>query len=60
MVSKLLKNPKNKNFIFTQNFKENSKITFKVTLTIKKAIENVKNAKNTCLLRILRKIQNKS
>ena len=26
-------------------------------MTIKKAIENIKNAKNTCLLRILRRIQ---
>ena len=50
--------PKHAKNIFTQNFKENSKIIVKITLTVKKAAKNVKNTKNVCFLRILRRIQN--
>ena len=61
MAYKLLKTIKNvkkyKNIIFTQNFKENPKITVKITVTIKKVFENIKTTKNTHSLRILRRIQ---
>ena len=61
MVSKPLKTVKNvkkyKTIISTQNFKENPKILVETTAVLKEAIQNVKNVKNTCLLRILMRIQ---
>ena len=60
LVSKPLKMIKNikkcKIFISTQNFRKNPKIIVKITVTIKKAIKNIKNTKNICLLRIVRRI----
>ena len=60
LISKPLKTVKNikkyKKFISTQNFKKNLKIIVKITITIKKVIENIKSVKNTCLLKILRRI----
>ena len=53
---KTIKNVKKYKKKFTQNFEKNPKIIVKITITVKKAIENVKTTKNTYLLRILIRI----
>ena len=46
-----------KNSFLLRILRRIKKIIVKITVTIKKAAENIKNAKNVCSLGILRRIQ---